>query len=141
MGSPLEPVVPTTSEGSDRLTARVRAQDEAIQQDAIRRLSGLLDEGTALVNVTSFNRLVLLTGTVPDVASKQLAEQIVARVENVKSVANQLEVASARSFSERTNDILIASKVKATLADAKDLSAPAFKVVTQRGTVYLMGFV
>ena len=100
VGSPLEPVFPTTSEGSDRLT-----------------------------------------GTGPDVASKQLAEQTVARVENVKSVANQLEVASPRSFSERTNDILIASKVKATLADAKDLSAPAFKVVTQRGTVYLMGFV
>jgi len=141
VGGPLEVVVSTTSEGNDRLTARVRAQDEAIQQDAIRRLSGLLEEGAALIKVTSFNRFVLLTGTVPDVASKQLVEQTVARVENVKSVANQLEVSSARSFSERSNDILLASKVKATLADAKDLSPPAFKVVTERGTVYLMGFV
>ena len=70
---------------------------------------------------------------------KQLAEQILNRVENVRSVVNELAVAPNSSLSERSNDALISGKVKASMIDSRDVFASAFKVVTERGTVYLMG--
>ena len=91
------------------------------------------------VNVTSYNRQVLLTGEVSKAQEKQLAEQILNRVENVRSVVNELAVATNSSLSERTNDALVSGKVKASMVDSRDVFANAFKVVTERGTVYLMG--
>jgi osmotically-inducible protein OsmY len=82
---------------------------------------------------------VLLTGEVSKAQEKQLAEQILNRVENVRSVVNELAVAPNSSLSDRTNDALVSGKVKATMVDSRDVFANAFKVVTERGTVYLMG--
>ena len=62
-----------------------------------------------------------------------------ARVENVRSVVNELAIAGASSLTSRSNDALLTTKVKASLVDARDLYANAFKVVTERGIVYLMG--
>ena len=91
------------------------------------------------VNVTSYNRMVLLTGEVPTEADKTTVEQVVARIDNVRSVVNELTVGPLNTFTERSNDTLITSKVKASLVDAKDLFANSIKVVTERGIVYLMG--
>ncbi|MEY4711181.1 MAG: hypothetical protein RIS88_631, partial [Pseudomonadota bacterium] len=63
----------------------------------------------------------------------------VAKVDNVRSVVNELAVMGPSSLTQRGNDVYITGKVKATLVDAKDLTATAFKVVTERGAVYLMG--
>ena len=75
----------------------------------------------------------------PTEADKQRAEQMLAGVDNVKSVVNELAVLGNSSFSQRSSDVLITGRVKASIADAQDLSMHAFKVVTERGTVYLMG--
>ena len=68
--------------------------------------------------------MVLLTGEVPNEADKTTAEQVVARIDNVRSVVNELAVGPPNSFNERSNDACITGKVKASLVDAKDLFRP-----------------
>ncbi len=122
----------------DRRTSGSQIEDETIELRAGSRLGEVLGS-RAHINVTSYNRQVLLTGEVPDEAAKQLAEQTVAKVDNVRSVVNELGVMSASTLTQRGTDAFITGKVKASLVDAKDLTATAFKVVTERGAVYLMG--
>jgi osmotically-inducible protein OsmY len=91
------------------------------------------------VSVTSYNRQVLLTGEVPSLQDKQLVEQVVAGGESVLSVVNELAVLNSPSLVERSQDALLTGRVKAMLMDARDLHFNVFKVVTERGTTYLMG--
>lgn len=123
---------------ADRRTTGIVLEDERIEL----RSSSLLREAfgeRAHINVTSYNRQVLLTGEVPNEQAKQQAEQIVSRVENVKAIVNELAVLGASGLPQRSNDVLVTGKVKASLVDATDLQASAFTVVTERGIVYLMG--
>ena len=93
----------------------------------------------ARISTTSYNRMVLLTGEVPNEADKTAAEQAVARVPNVTSVVNELAIGPRNTFGERSKDTYVTTKVKASLVDAKDLFANSIKVTTHRGVVYLMG--
>ena len=122
----------------DRRTTGTQVEDEGIELRSANRLNEALgDRGH--VNVTSFNRQVLLTGEVSSAQDRQRVEQIVLGVENVRSVVNDLAVMPTTSLGQRSNDTFITGKVRASLVDAKDLSASAFKVVTERNVVYLMG--
>jgi osmotically-inducible protein OsmY len=123
---------------TDRRTSGAQLDDEGIELRASARLRDAMGE-RAHINITSYNRQVLLTGEVPSDRDKQAAEQIVARVENVKAVVNDLGVMSSSSLSQRSQDTLVTGKVRASLVDDKLLQAGAFKVLTERGTVYLMG--
>jgi osmotically-inducible protein OsmY len=123
---------------ADRRSSGAQIDDRSIELRSGTRVRDVLgDRGH--VNVTSYNRLVLLTGEVPSEADRANVEQAVARVDNVKSVVNELAVMTATSLSQRSNDALVTTKVKATLVDAGDISSTAFKVFTERGIVYLMG--
>ena len=123
---------------TDRRTSGAQIEDKSIELKSNTRVREILgDRGH--VNVTSYNRLVLISGEVPADADKAAIEQSIGKVDNVRSTVNELAVMTAASLSNRSNDALITSKVKATLIDAGDISATAFKVVTERGTVYLMG--
>jgi hypothetical protein len=82
---------------------------------------------------------VLISGEVPGEREKTAVERAVATVENVRLVVNELQVTDNAPLSQRSSDTVLATKVKATLIDARDLQANAFKVVTERGIVYLMG--
>lgn len=122
----------------DRRTSGAQLDDEAIELRAGSRIRAEL--GTRVrASVTSYNRQVLLTGEVPNLQDKQLVEQVVSRVDNVASVVNELAVLNSPSLVERSSDALLTGRVKAMLLDAKDLQSNAFKVVTERGTTYLMG--
>ena len=122
----------------DRRTSGAQLDDEAIELRAGSRIRSEL--GTRVrASVTSYNRQVLLTGEVPNLQDKQLVEQVVSRVDNVASVVNELAVLNTPSLIERSSDALLTGRVKAMLLDAKDLQSNAFKVVTERGTTYLMG--
>ncbi|MFN3390014.1 MAG: BON domain-containing protein, partial [Allosphingosinicella sp.] len=90
---------------------------------------------------TSFNRKVLLTGEVASEADRQRVLRIVQGVDNVAGVVDELAVMGSPSLTARSSDALVTARVKAAFVDAKDLSANAIKVVTERGTVYLMGLV
>ena len=123
---------------TDRRSSGTQIDDQSIELKSGTRVREVLgDRGH--VNVTSYNRMVLLSGEVPTEENKAAVEQAVAKVDNVRSVFNELSVQTASSLSNRSNDALVTSKVKATLVDAGDISANAFKVVTERGNVYLMG--
>ena len=123
---------------TDRRTSGAQLEDEGIELRAGSRINDNLGDRVH-VNVTSYNRRVLLTGEVPNQQDKQLVEQIVTRVDNVQTVVNELTIAGISSLSQRSSDVLVTGRVKAGLVDAKDLVSSAFKVVTERGTVYLMG--
>jgi osmotically-inducible protein OsmY len=122
----------------DRRTSGAQVEDETIELKGSTRARETLGD-RAHVNLTSYNRQVLLTGEVPNEQAKQQAEQIVSRVENVKGIVNELAVLAPSTLGQRSSDTLITGKVKASLIDEKDLYVGAFKVVTERGVVYLMG--
>ncbi len=123
---------------TDRRSSGAQVEDQAIELKAINRVREVLgDRGH--VNTTSYNRMVLLTGEVPAEADRLAVEQAVARIENVRSTVNDLAVMGASSLTGRSNDTILTSKVKASFVDAKDMLSNAFKVTTERGTVYLMG--
>jgi len=127
---------------TDRRTSGAQLEDQAIELKASGRLRDVIDAQRSKVEVTSYNRMVLLTGEVQNEAEKANAEQAVARLENVRSVVNEIGIVGSAAFSRSSSgDAFITSKVKATLVDARDLQANAFKVTTERGTVYLMGIV
>jgi osmotically-inducible protein OsmY len=127
---------------TDRRTSGSQLEDQGIEVKASNRArETLADRGR--VSVNSYNRLVLLTGEVPSEADKMAVEQAVARVENVRVTVNELTVlgsgAFASSLANRSNDLILSGKVKATFVDAKDRQVNVFKVVTDRAVVYLMG--
>lgn len=125
---------------TDRRTSGMQVEDKGIQIKAGNRLREALgDRGH--INVNAYNRTVLLTGEVPTEADRTAAEQAVARVENVAHVSNQLIVSLNSTLASRSNDVLVATKVRATLVDARDLMSNAFDIVVERGEVYLMGIV
>ena len=123
---------------TDRRTTGSQVDDETIELKANNRMNDAFGE-RARVSTTSYNRMVLLTGEVPNEADKTTAEQAVARVDNVQSVVNELTIGPINTFGEKTKDAFVTAKVKASLIDAKDVFANSIKVVTHRGTVYLMG--
>jgi osmotically-inducible protein OsmY len=123
---------------SDRRTAGAQVEDQAIELKANNRLKEQIGDRSH-VNITSYNRTVLITGEAATDTDKANIEQTVQKVENVRSTVNELAVMLPTALATRSNDSLITGKVKATFIDAKDLQANAFKVVTERGEVYLMG--
>jgi osmotically-inducible protein OsmY len=125
---------------NDRRTIGMQTEDKSINVKAEIKMQQLTGEN-GHVNVTSYNRKVLLTGEVRDEAMKQAAEREVRAIDNVVSVINELEIAGPSSYTSRSNDALITTKVKASLVDKKTVSATAFKVTTERGVVYLQGLV
>jgi osmotically-inducible protein OsmY len=123
---------------TDGRTSGAQLEDDGNERRAANRNRDNLGE-RGHVNVNSYNRRVLLTGEVPSAQDKQLVEQIVTRVDNVQLVVNELAVLGNTSLTQRTSDILVAGRIKAAMVDSKDLFANAYQVVTERGTVYLMG--
>ena len=122
----------------DRRTSGTQLEDEGIEFRASNRIKEVIgDKGH--VNVTSHNRQVLLTGEVPTAKDRELVEKAVAGVDNVRSVVNELAVMPNSTLTQRSNDTLITGKVKASFVDATDISLNAFKIVTERNTVFLMG--
>ena len=122
----------------DRRSSGTQLDDQGIELRAASRLRDQMGS-RARINVTSYNRRALLTGEVANARDKELAESIVKQVDNVQVVNNELDVANSPSFTEKAEDSLLTGKVKAGLLDTKQLSSNAFKVVTERGTVFLMG--
>ena len=123
---------------SDRRTTGSVVEDEGIELRSASRIRENLGE-RGHVNVTSYNRQVVLTGEVPSAQDKQLVEQIVAGVDNVRHIVNELAVAGNSTLSQRSTDSLVTGRVKAALLDARDLFSNSFKITTERGTVYMMG--
>lgn len=131
-------VLGTAMVASDRRTSGAQVEDEGIE---VRAATAMRENfGTKQnINITSYNRQVLLTGEVTSDRERQQAEQLVSKLPNVRSIVNELAVGNASSLSERSSDTVITARVKAAMVDTDDVFANIYKVVTERGTVYLMG--
>ena len=116
---------------ADRRTLGAQTEDKAIAVKAETRMGDIVGDA-GHVNVNSYNRKVLLTGEVKDEAMKRAVENEVRSISNVEGVMNELEIAGPSSYTSRSNDTLITTKVKASLVDAKDISANSYQVVTER---------
>jgi len=123
----------------DRRTVGTVAEDQGIELKAASRISERFKD--AHVNVTAYNRMVLLTGEAPDVATRSGIEKIVMAVENVRGVYNEITVSGNTALSARTNDSYLTSKVKARFIDQQKFNAIHVKVVTEANVVYLLGLV
>jgi osmotically-inducible protein OsmY len=125
--------------GEDRRTVGTVTEDQGIELKAANRINDRFKD--AHVNVTSYSRMVLVTGEVADAAAKAEIEKIVRAVENVRGVYNEVTVAGVTALSARANDSFITSKVKARFVDQRKFNAVHVKVVTEAGVVYLLGLV
>lgn len=124
----------------DRRTIGTQTEDETIEwkvRDAINKKFG----DTVHVNQTSYNRKVLLTGEAPNEDVRAELERYAAAQTNVEQVWNEVEIGPITTFSARSNDALITSKVKARFVDANRFRATLVKVVTEARAVYLLGIV
>jgi len=98
-------------------------------------------------NLTSFNRVVLITGEATTEQVRAGIEKLVRAYPNVRHVQNEMQIAGPSSLTARSNDSFITGRVKARIVDnqarGKDprVQANHVKVVTEAGVVYLMGLV
>ncbi len=125
---------------ADRRTSGIYVEDENIELKAVKHISDTLGE-TAHVNVTSYNRNVLLTGEVSDEAAKQKAENFVKNIANVRAVTNELAIGTKSAISSRSNDAYITSKIKTKFVTENQFPANYVKIVTENSAVYLLGIV
>lgn len=129
----------------DRRSSQMQLKDERIEINAGIELNSHDDTRSQChFNVTSYNGTVLVTGEAPTEALRNKIISIVRTIKGVKLVHNEIKVAEPSSFSSRSNDALITTKIKSSLSDIKNL--PGFdstrvKVITERGIVYLLGLV
>jgi osmotically-inducible protein OsmY len=125
---------------NDRRTAGTQIEDEGIELRSSNRIGERWGDKVH-VNVTAFNRSVLLTGEVADQATRAEVEKLVASVQNVRGITNEIAVAGVAAMPARANDSYLTSKVKARFVDANTFNPFQVKVVTENATVYLLGVV
>ncbi|HWN29940.1 MAG TPA: BON domain-containing protein [Burkholderiales bacterium] len=141
-------VVATTAAGGvlvaeDRRTNAAMLEDESLELKTQRRISEKFDQyrDTIHINITSYNRNLLITGEVPSEEVKDGIGKILKETDNVRNVTNELVSAAPTSIGSRTNDTLITSKVKSRFIEARKFQPNWVKVVTENKVVYLMGIV
>ena len=130
----------TGAVAADRRTSGIYVEDQSIEFKAAKKMLTNLGEN-AHVNVTSYNRNVLLTGEVPDVAAKVKAESLLKEVENIRFVTNDLVVGPKTSIGSRSQDTFITSKIKSKFVTENQFPANYVKIVTENSVVYLIGLV
>jgi osmotically-inducible protein OsmY len=121
----------------DRRTSGAYIEDQGIEMKAGSRIGDQYSE--AHVNITSFNRIVLLTGEASNEEMKNNISKLAASIENVKQVHNHLAIAGNSGLASRSSDTIITGDVKTRLIGTKSVNANHIKVVTEAGIVYLMG--
>lgn len=124
----------------DRRGRTTLVEDQQIETSAAQRIDQQV-KSVMHVNLTSYNHDVLITGEVPDESTKMKIDSIVSGIDKVRHVSNELAVSVNSSLASRGNDGLITSNVKLRFVNDKRFNADHIKVVTENGTVYLMGIV
>jgi len=126
---------------SDRRTTGAQAEDQAIEIKAFNRFRERFKSSQISLSVVSFNRIALVTGHVPDEATKAEAARLVSSIENVRNSLNEVVVGLPPSIRTYGSDTILTTRVKASMLEAKDLQAQVIKVYTESSTVFLMGIV
>ncbi|HVK85833.1 MAG TPA: BON domain-containing protein [Kofleriaceae bacterium] len=117
----------------------MQIEDEAIEQRINNALAGRFGKDQINVNVTAYNRQVLLAGQVLDEKSKADAEALARVQQNVGNVFNELEVRPIATLSTRSNDTALSGKVRAALVAEQGVPSGTIRVTTENSVVFLMG--
>lgn len=125
---------------ADRRTSGIYVEDENIELKAVKFMETTLGD-QAHVNVTSYNRNVLLTGEVPDDKAKASAEAFVKSIENVRNITNEIAVGPKTDIASRSNDTYLTSKIKTKFVTENQFPANYVKIVSENSVVYLLGIV
>lgn len=123
---------------TDRRTSGTQLEDETIELKSSNAIKSALGD-KAHVNITSYNRRVLLTGEASSANDKAFIEKTVMKIENVHSIVNDIAIMPISDFAKRTEDSVITTKIKASLLEGGGMQANAIKIVTERGVVYILG--
>ena len=129
-----------TSAVHERRSPAAVQDDRNIEHTAAQRIAEKYRQNVQ-VSVTSFNRFALLTGQVPDESSKIAIERIVAGIDRVKGIANELHLARGNQSGTGYSDSGISGDVRARLLANKVRELDHIKVYTEEGVVYLLGIV
>ena len=124
---------------TDRRAVGIQVEDQAIESRVNKALIDNIPKGAMNVNVTSYDRKVLLTGQVKTAEQRALAEQVAAKAEDVRQVVNELTVGEPASLGDRTDDTLLAGKVKTALVNADGVPTGVVETTVEQGVVYLLG--
>lgn len=124
----------------DRRTSGMFIEDEGIELKSSKRITQQFGSNVH-INVTSYNRLVLLTGEAPTAEIKADIEKLIMGVDNVRKIYNEITVANATSLASRSNDTLLTSKVKTRFLTERKFQINHVKIVSENAVVYLMGMV
>lgn len=132
-------VAATALAADDRRSTGIYVEDENIEWKALARVREAFKD--VHFNATSYNLSVLVTGEAPSEKTRNDITQIVKAISSVRMVQNEMQIAGATSITSRASDTLITSNVKARLIGNGRVSPNHVKVVTEMGTVFLMGIV
>lgn len=124
----------------DRRTSGMFIEDESIELKTSRRIHEQLGNQVN-INVTSFNRIVLLTGEAPNEAIKEEAARLARSIANVRNIINEVTIGEKSRLTSRSNDTFITSKVKSRFLTAGKFQINHIKIVTEKGVVFLLGMV
>src|SRR5438105_3358918 len=124
---------------TDRRSVGIQLEDARIESRVNKALLDNIPKGAMNINVTSYNRKVLLAGQVKTAEQRALAEAVASKVENVREVVNELTVGELATLGDRTDDTLLAGKVKTALLTAEGVPAEVVKTTVEQGVVYLLG--
>ena len=130
----------SSKDASHRNTDAVM-NDQAIESKAKDAISSLYFYDDSNIVMVSYNGRLVVLGQVPSKEAVKQVNEALAQVADVREVVSELQVGEPTSFTTRSNDTLITTKVKSALLTHKDLKSTSFKVVTENGNVYLMGLV
>lgn len=124
----------------DRRTTGIQADDETAEWKGRNRLPAPYRD-KANVNFTSFNRILLVSGEVPDESARRAIGEMAEGIEGTRQVHNELQIAPPTTLGSRSNDVFISSKFKARLLDTDQVASNHIKPVTENGVLFLMGMV
>jgi len=139
-------IIAIPSSIADRRTTGVQVEDQTIEFKALYEFQKM--NGDFSVSATSYNQNVLITGESTTQELKDQIQNVVAKIEGVKSIYNEVLITSSLPLKEKakskTKDYGITTNIKARLfkEETKSNVSPVhIKVVTERQIVYLMGLV
>ena len=124
----------------DRRSPGVFVDDEGMENQALLRVKSRFG-GQVHVNITSYNRQLLLTGEAVTEDVKRGVEEEVATVKGIKRIFNEMTVGPLAGVLGVSNDTRLTTVVKTRFLDAGRFQTNHVKVVTEAGVVYLLGIV
>jgi osmotically-inducible protein OsmY len=124
---------------ADRRTVGIQLEDSKIESRVNSALLDNIPKGAMNIDVTVYNRKVLLAGQVKTAEQRATAEAVAAKVENAREVVNELTIGELATLGDRTDDTLLAGKVKTALIGAEGVPTEVVKTTVEQGVVYLLG--